>query len=84
MTDDLWLLSRSADPLIHHGRHFGQTVHDMCNVQMLITNGILGMGEDEEVSEELLTSESVLLVHLSSLYRINLLCLKPIRIKKGT
>ena len=32
----------------------------MCNVQALITNGILRMGEDTEVSEESLTFEYVL------------------------
>jgi hypothetical protein len=32
----------------------------MCNVQALITNGILRMGEDAEVSEESLTFEYVL------------------------
>lgn len=50
---------RASDPLIHHGRHFGRTVHAMCNVQALFTNGILRMGEEGEVAEELLTSESV-------------------------
>jgi hypothetical protein len=32
----------------------------MCNVQALITNGILRMADDAEVVEESLTSESVL------------------------
>jgi hypothetical protein len=32
----------------------------MCNVQALITNGILRMGEDAEVSEESLTFEYAL------------------------
>jgi hypothetical protein len=33
--------SCSADPLVHHGRHFGRTIHALCNVNMLITNGIM-------------------------------------------
>jgi len=31
----------------------------MCNVQALITNGLLLLGEDGEVTEELLTAEYV-------------------------
>ncbi|KAM6493058.1 hypothetical protein JOM56_011192, partial [Amanita muscaria] len=46
-----------SDPLVHHGRHFGRTVHAMCSVQALITNGILLLGEDGEVTEESLTAE---------------------------
>lgn len=30
-----------SDPLIHHGRHFGRTLHALCNIHSLITNGIL-------------------------------------------
>lgn len=30
-----------ADPLVHYGRHFGRTVHAMCNFQALLTNGII-------------------------------------------
>jgi hypothetical protein len=51
--------SRTSDPLVHHGRHFGRTVHVMCNIQALVTNGILLLGEDGEVAEESLTAESV-------------------------
>jgi hypothetical protein len=54
------LASRGSDPLIHHGRHFGRTVHAMCNVQALIMNSLLLLGEDGEVAEELLTAEYVL------------------------
>lgn len=32
-----------ADPLVHHGRHFGRTVHAMCNFPTLLNNGILRM-----------------------------------------
>lgn len=46
---------RISDPLVHHGRHFGRTVHAMCNIQALVTNGILRMAA--EVSEESLTSQ---------------------------
>jgi hypothetical protein len=49
--------SRTSDPLVHYGRHFGRTVHAMCNVQALVTNGILRMGDDADVPEEMLTSE---------------------------
>jgi hypothetical protein len=51
--------SRITDPLVHHGRHFGRTIHAMCNVQALITNVLLLLGEDGEVAEESLTAESV-------------------------
>jgi len=54
-------LSRTGDPLVHHGRrHFSRMVHAMCNVQVLITNGLLLMGEpDGEVQPETLTYEFV-------------------------
>jgi hypothetical protein len=55
LTKLLWL-SRPGDPFVHHGRHFGRTVHAMCNVYALICNGISHMGE-EPVPEESLTSE---------------------------
>ena len=40
-----WWLAFSAtqDPLVHHGRHFGRTVHAFCNVQTLLTNGLMYM-----------------------------------------
>jgi hypothetical protein len=52
------LFSRASDPLVHHGRHFGRTVHAMCNVQALITNGILRTSEDAD--EESLSYEYAL------------------------
>ena len=53
--------------MVHHGRHFGRSVHAMCNVRALITNGLVRMAESEgEVQEETLTFEFVLI--LSSLY----------------
>jgi hypothetical protein len=51
--------SRASDPLVHHGRHFGRTVHAMCNVQALVTSGIVHLAEEGGVAEELLTLESV-------------------------
>lgn len=46
-----------SDPLVHHGRHFGRTVHALCNVNALITNGILRLGELADEPEEAFTSE---------------------------
>ncbi|THH16841.1 hypothetical protein EW146_g3868 [Bondarzewia mesenterica] len=46
-----------SDPLIHHGRHFGRTVHALTNVKALITNGLLRMGELAEQPEENFTAE---------------------------
>ena len=46
--------------MVHHGRHFGRTVHAMCSVQVLITNSLVLMAEsDGEVQEETLTFEFV-------------------------
>ncbi|KAG1842301.1 hypothetical protein C8R48DRAFT_751100 [Suillus tomentosus] len=47
----------AADPLVHYGRHFGRTVHALCNFQALLTNGILRMGELAETPEENFTAE---------------------------
>ncbi|KIM50010.1 hypothetical protein SCLCIDRAFT_146481, partial [Scleroderma citrinum Foug A] len=46
----------SQDPLVHHGRHFGRSVHAFCNVQTLVTNGIALMSEDIDVNDESLTA----------------------------
>jgi hypothetical protein len=51
------LLSRASNPLVHYRRHFGRAVHAMCNIQALLTNGIVRMGEEGEVVEESLTPE---------------------------
>src|ERR1700724_2192589 len=61
-------LSRAGDPLIGHGRHFGQTVHTMCSVQALITKCIVYLEEEEAVVEETLTYEfvSVFLLSITS------------------
>lgn len=33
--------SAISDPLVHHGRHFGRTIHAFCQVYTLITNGLI-------------------------------------------
>jgi hypothetical protein len=48
-----------SDPLISHGRHFGRTVHALCNVQTLLTNGLVRMDELADEPEETSTSEYV-------------------------
>jgi len=59
-------IRHSSDPLVHHGRHFGRTVYAMCNVRLLITNGLLRLEEFDggEILEESLTSEYVFSVNL--------------------
>ncbi|KAG1898245.1 uncharacterized protein F5891DRAFT_1129640 [Suillus fuscotomentosus] len=47
----------ATDPLVHYGRHSGQTIHALCNFQALLTNGILRMGELAEIPEENFTAE---------------------------
>ncbi|KAF9236160.1 hypothetical protein BU15DRAFT_89305 [Melanogaster broomeanus] len=42
------------DPLVHHGQHFGRAVHAFCNVQTLISNGLVHMAHEEE--EEMMTA----------------------------
>ena len=46
-----------SDPLVHHGRHFGRTIHAMSNVHVLITNGLLRMGELADQPEETFAAE---------------------------
>jgi hypothetical protein len=61
--------------LVHHGRHFGRTVHAMCNIQALVTNDILRAAGDGEVVGETLTLE---FVPLSLTSRIShLMCPSP-------
>ena len=45
------------DPLVHHGHHFGRVVHTFCNVQTLITNGIMMVGEHSDESAESMTAQ---------------------------
>jgi hypothetical protein len=51
-----------SDPLVSHGRHFGRAVHALCNVQALLTNGLLRLGELAEEPEESFTAEYVTIV----------------------
>jgi hypothetical protein len=56
----LKILSTSSchsDPLVSHGRHFGRTVHALCNVKALLTHGILRMGDQADEPEENFTEE---------------------------
>jgi len=46
-----------TDPLVHHGRHFGRTVHALCTVSALLNNGILRMGELLDQPEDTFTHE---------------------------
>jgi len=57
----LWqaVISSTTDPLVHHGRHFCRTVHAMCNLQALLTNGVLLEVKQAETSEEDFTSEYI-------------------------
>jgi hypothetical protein len=57
--------SRAGDPLIHYGRHFGRTVHAMCNVQVLLTQGVDCLASTEVVAEESLTLEYIPVVLVS-------------------
>ncbi|KJA23573.1 hypothetical protein HYPSUDRAFT_137585 [Hypholoma sublateritium FD-334 SS-4] len=44
--------ARTTDPLVHHGRHFGRSIHALCNMHALINNGIIRIGERAEDPEE--------------------------------
>jgi hypothetical protein len=46
-----------TDPLVHHGRHFGRTVHALCRVHTLLTNGILHVVELADQTEESFSNE---------------------------
>jgi hypothetical protein len=56
-----------SDPLIGHGRHFGRTVHALCNIQVLLTNGILRLSEQGNEPEESLTAEYIQTTNFISL-----------------
>ena len=45
------------DPLVHHGRHFGRTIHVLCNVNALVVNGVLHEVELADQAEETFTAE---------------------------
>ena len=41
-----------TDPLVHHGRHFGRTVHALCNIRLLLSNGVPRLRELADKPEE--------------------------------
>ena len=47
-----------------HRHHFCQTVHALCNVKALLTNGILRLGELAEEPEEAFTAECTLIPNI--------------------
>ena len=51
--------STTTDPLVSYGWHFGCTIHALANVKVLVTNGILCLGELAEEPEEFFTIEWV-------------------------
>ena len=53
LTVNLFYIRTTQDPLVHHGRHFGRTVHAFCNVQTLITNGLQAMCDDAPEDDSL-------------------------------
>ncbi|KJA13336.1 hypothetical protein HYPSUDRAFT_151695 [Hypholoma sublateritium FD-334 SS-4] len=63
---------RSTDPLVHHGRHFGRSIHALCSLHALINNGIIRMGERSEEPEEVFTA------HERREHRVYLLLLKSV------
>ena len=54
---DFMVQSCRSDPLVSYGRHFGRTVHALCNVQSLLTNGLLRLGELAGEPEESFSAE---------------------------
>ncbi|KZP23215.1 hypothetical protein FIBSPDRAFT_737788 [Athelia psychrophila] len=44
--------SRGTDPLIHYGRHFGRTVHTLCTISAIMTNGLLRLADDSNTPDE--------------------------------
>lgn len=61
ITFDLFYRSYQ-DPLVHHGRHFGRTIHALCRVHAVINNGLVIKAElldSEGATEEELPAESV-------------------------
>lgn len=48
---------RLTDPLVHSGRHFGRSIHALCNIYALVNNGIIRMGERSEDPEEEFTAQ---------------------------
>lgn len=48
---------RLSDPLVHHGRHFGRSIHALCRVHSLLSNGVLREADLDGQSEENLPAE---------------------------
>lgn len=44
--------SSGADPLIHYGRHFGRTVHSLCTITAILSNGLLRLADDSDKADE--------------------------------
>jgi hypothetical protein len=63
--------STATDPLVHHGRHFGRTIHALCRVHTLLINGILRDVEND--SEEPFTNEYIPLLFFNLTYLRNLI-----------
>ncbi|RDB29854.1 hypothetical protein Hypma_014050, partial [Hypsizygus marmoreus] len=40
--------SATADPLVHHGRHFGRAIFAFCNIKSLLVNGLIRMDRGVE------------------------------------
>ena len=46
----IWFVFRSThDPLVHHGHHFGWTVHSFCRIQTLLTNGLASLAVESDL-----------------------------------
>ena len=55
-----------TDPLVHHGRHFGQTIHALCRIHTLLTNGILREVELVDQPEESFSTELTLSINFDN------------------
>jgi hypothetical protein len=53
------VIRNGTDPLVHHGRHFGRTVHALCSVKTLVTNGLIRVDELAVRPEVMFTDEYV-------------------------
>ncbi|KAI0065330.1 hypothetical protein BV25DRAFT_1913920 [Artomyces pyxidatus] len=47
----------ASDPLVFHGRHFGRTVHAMCNVKALFQEALSLLADSDEVPDSARTHE---------------------------
>lgn len=60
-----------TDPLVHHGCHFGRVVHAFCNLNVLVTNGLMRMSKPEQPLPETLSARWAL-SHISQIWLIRL------------